>query len=129
MVYHTFQPLFICFCFCFQVWSHKDYPLREVGKLTLNRNVDNYFNETEQAAFGPAHMPPGIEPSPDRVLQARLFSYDDAARYRVGTNYLSVRTSIEFILIPPGLIFDFLRDFFFLDFDEVCVKSMYLTCQ
>ena len=82
--------------FFFQVWCHKDYPLREVGRLTLNRNVDNYFNETEQAAFSPASMPPGIEPSPDRLLQARLFAYDDAARYRVGTNYLAVRTYIYF---------------------------------
>lgn len=70
--------------------------MQEVGKLTLNRNVENYFNEIEQSAFGPAHMPPGIEPSPDRVLQARLISYDDAARYRVGTNYLSVRTCVDF---------------------------------
>lgn len=67
-----------------------------MGKFTLNRNVDNYFCETEQVAFSPSHMPPGIEPSPDRVLQSRLFSYDDAARYRVGSNYLSVCTDFDY---------------------------------
>jgi catalase len=71
-----------------KVWSKKDYPLREVGKMVLDRVPNNYFAEVEQAAFSPAHMPPGIEASPDRVLQARLWSYDDAARYRIGTNYL-----------------------------------------
>jgi catalase len=73
-----------------KVWLHKDYPLQEVGKMTLNRNVTNYFAEVEQVAFSPSHMPPGIEASPDRMLQGRLFAYDDAARYRVGSNYLQV---------------------------------------
>lgn len=74
-----------------QVWLHKDYPLREVGKMVLDRNVTNYFAEVEQSAFSPAHMVPGIEASPDRVLQARLFAYDDAARYRLSGNYLQVQ--------------------------------------
>ncbi|MCO5553168.1 hypothetical protein L7F22_006689 [Adiantum nelumboides] len=73
-----------------KVWPHKDYPLREVGKLVLNRNPTNYFAEVEQSSFSPAHMVPGIEPSPDRVLQARLFTYDDTARHRIGTNYLQI---------------------------------------
>lgn len=73
-----------------KVWPHKDYPLREVGKFVLNRNPTNYFAEVEQSSFSPAHMVPGIEPSPDRVLQARLFAYDDTARYRLGTNYLQI---------------------------------------
>ncbi|MCO5553169.1 hypothetical protein L7F22_006690 [Adiantum nelumboides] len=73
-----------------KVWPHKDYPLREVGKLVLNRNPTNYFAEVEQSSFSPAHMVPGIEPSPDRVLQARLFTYDDTARYRIGPNYLQI---------------------------------------
>ncbi|CAM6105867.1 unnamed protein product [Calypogeia fissa] len=73
-----------------KVWLHKDYPLREVGKMVLDRNVTNYFAEVEQSSFSPAHMPPGIEASPDRMLQSRLFAYDDAARYRIGGNYLQV---------------------------------------
>ena len=69
------------------IWSHKQFPLREVGKLTLNENAKNYFAEIEQAAFNPAHMVPGIGPSADPVLQSRLFSYPDAHRHRVGVNY------------------------------------------
>jgi catalase len=77
-----------------QVWLHKDYPLREVGKLKLDRNPTNYFAEVEQSSFSPSHMVSGIEASPDRVLQARLFAYDDAARYRIGPNHMQVRTPI-----------------------------------
>lgn len=70
-----------------KVWSHKVAPLIEVGELILNKNVQNYFNEVEQAAFCPANIVPGISFSPDKMLQARIFSYADAQRYRVGTNY------------------------------------------
>lgn len=70
-----------------KVWPHKDYPLTEVGVLELNRNPENYFAEVEQAAFEPANMPPGIGASPDKMLQARLISYPDAHRYRIGVNY------------------------------------------
>jgi len=70
-----------------KVWPHADYPLVDVGVMELNRNVENYFAETEQAAFSPGNMVPGTGASPDRVLQARLFSYPDAQRYRVGVNY------------------------------------------
>ena len=73
-----------------QVWSHKDYPLREVGKLKLDKNPTNYFAEVEQCSFSPAHMVPGIEPSPDRILQTRLFAYHDAGRHRLGANFLQV---------------------------------------
>jgi catalase len=69
-----------------KVWSKKEYPLIEVGVLELNRNPDNYFAEVEQSAFNPAHMVPGIGPSPDKLLQTRLFSYGDAQRYRLGVN-------------------------------------------
>ncbi|KAK1925960.1 catalase-like domain-containing protein [Papiliotrema laurentii] len=69
------------------VWPHADYPLRTVGRLVLNENAKNYFAEIEQAAFNPAHMVPGIEPSADPVLQSRLFSYPDAHRHRIGANY------------------------------------------
>ena len=70
-----------------RVWPHKDYPLRPVGRLTLNRNPDNHFQDIEQAAFSPSNLVPGIAPSADIMLQARMFSYPDAARYRIGPNY------------------------------------------
>lgn len=69
------------------VWPHKQFPLREIGKLTLNENAANYFAEVEQVAFNPAAMLPGIEPSADPVLQSRLFSYPDTHRHRIGVNY------------------------------------------
>jgi catalase len=67
--------------------SHKDYPLIEVGRMTLDRNVSNYHTEIEQGAFEPNNMVPGIGPSPDKMLLGRLFSYADAHRYRIGANY------------------------------------------
>ncbi|MEZ4448781.1 MAG: catalase [Nannocystaceae bacterium] len=70
-----------------KVWRYEDYPLIEVGKLTLDRVPDNYFAATEQAAFSPGNFVPGIGPSPDRMLQARLFAYADAQRYRLGVNH------------------------------------------
>ncbi len=70
-----------------KVWPHKDYPLIEVGVLELNRNPVNYFAEVEQAAFSPANVVPGISFSPDKMLQARIFSYADAHRYRLGVNH------------------------------------------
>ena len=69
-----------------KVWPHADIPLIEIGQLELNHNVDNYFAETEQAAFAPSNLIPGIGASPDKMLQARLFAYQDAHRYRVGAN-------------------------------------------
>jgi len=62
-----------------KVWPHRDYPLTTVGRIVLNRNPENYFAEVEQAAFNPAHFVPGIGPSPDKMLQGRLFSYGDAS--------------------------------------------------
>lgn len=73
-----------------KVWSHKDYPLIEVGRMVLNRNPENYFAEVEQATFSPGTMVPGIEASPDKMLQGRLFAYSDAHRYRVGANHSSL---------------------------------------
>jgi catalase len=73
-----------------KVWSKKDYPLIEVGVVELNRNVDNYFAEVEQAAFSPASIVPGISFSPDKMLQGRLFSYSDAQRYRLSVNYSQI---------------------------------------
>src|SRR5690606_18944869 len=60
-----------------KVWPHADYPLIPIGRLVLDRVPDNHFFETEQSAFNPAHFVPGIGPSPDPMLQARLFGYGD----------------------------------------------------
>ena len=70
-----------------KVWPHADYPLIEVGVMELNRNPENFFAEVEQSAFNPAAVVPGISFSPDKMLQARLFSYGDAQRYRLGVNH------------------------------------------
>ena len=70
-----------------KVWPHKDYPMIDVGILELNRNPENYFAEVEQSAFSPSNIVPGIGFSPDKMLQARIFSYADAHRYRIGTHY------------------------------------------
>lgn len=70
-----------------KVWPHKEYPLMNVGILELNRNPENYFAEVEQAAFNPMNIIHGIGYSPDKMLQARLFSYGDAQRYRLGVNH------------------------------------------
>lgn len=70
-----------------KVWPHADYPLIEVGVVELNRNPEHYFAEIEQSSFSPSNIVPGIGYSPDKVLQARLFAYADAHRYRVGTHY------------------------------------------
>lgn len=73
-----------------KVWPHGDYPLHEVGVLELNRNPENYYADVEQAAFNPANVVPGVGFSPDRMLQARLFSYGDAQRYRLGVNHYQI---------------------------------------
>ncbi|NRA88711.1 MAG: catalase, partial [Rhizobiales bacterium] len=70
-----------------KVWPHGEYPLIEVGEMELNQNPMNYFAEVEQAAFSPSNIVPGISFSPDKMLQARVFSYADAHRYRIGTHY------------------------------------------
>ncbi len=70
-----------------KVWPHADYPRIKVGTHTLNRNPENFFAQIEQAAFSPANTVPGISISPDKMLMARVFSYPDAQRYRVGANY------------------------------------------
>lgn len=70
-----------------KVWPHSDYPLIPVGKLVLNRNPENYFAEVEQAAFAPTNLVPGIEPSNDKMLLGRLFSYPDTHRHRLGPNF------------------------------------------
>ena len=84
-----------------KVWPHDDYPLIEVGRMQLSRTPDNYFAEVEQAAFDPGHMVPGVGPSPDKMLQARLFAYGDAHRYRLGINHTQLPVNS-----PKGCGFD-----------------------
>jgi catalase len=76
-----------------KVWPHGDFPLIEVGELELDRNPDNYFHEVEQAAFNPNSFVPGIGPSPDRMLQGRLVSYQDTHLYRIGVNYRDLKVN------------------------------------
>jgi catalase len=83
--FHDFNPFDLT-----KTWPHNQFPLIPVGKFTLNRNPNNYFAEVEQSAFSPAHFIPGIEPSPDKMLQGRLFSYNDTHYHRLGTNYLQI---------------------------------------
>lgn len=73
-----------------KVWPHGDYPLIPVGRMVLNRNPSNYFSEVEQSAFSPSNLVPGIEPSPDKMLQGRLFSYPDTQRHRLGANFAQI---------------------------------------
>ncbi|RUO34567.1 catalase [Aliidiomarina soli] len=73
-----------------KVWPHKDYPLIEVGKFVLNRNPTDFHTEIEQAAFEPSSLVPGIGLSPDKMLLARVFSYSDAHRARLGVNYKQI---------------------------------------
>ncbi|MBK5101379.1 MAG: catalase [Desulfobacteraceae bacterium] len=70
-----------------KVWPHEDFPPITVGRMVLNRNPENYFAEVEQSAFSPGNFVPGIGPSPDKMLQGRLFSYHDTHRHRLGANY------------------------------------------
>ncbi|EUC67774.1 catalase [Rhizoctonia solani AG-3 Rhs1AP] len=73
-----------------KIWPHKEFPLKPIGTLVLDRNPENYFNEIEQVAFSPSHLVPGVEPSADPVLQSRLFSYPDTHRHRLGVNYQQI---------------------------------------
>jgi len=79
-----------------KTWPQDEYPLIPVGKLVLNENPSNYFAEVEQIAFSPSHMVPGIEASPDKMLQGRLFSYPDTHRHRLGSNYLQIPVNCPF---------------------------------
>lgn len=88
-----------------KVWPQKEYPLRPVGKMVLDRNPTNYFAEVEQIAFCPSNMPPGIEASPDKMLQGRLFSYNDTHRHRLGANYQQLPVNR-----PPAGCKNFQRD-------------------
>jgi catalase len=73
-----------------KTWPEDKYRLMPVGKMVLDKNPENFFAEVEQAAFCPASLVPGIEPSADKLLQGRLFSYADTQRHRLGPNYLQI---------------------------------------
>jgi catalase len=73
-----------------KVWPQKEFPLIEVGRFTLNKNPDNYFAQIEQLSMAPSNFVPGIEASPDKMLQGRLFSYQDTARHRLGANFHNI---------------------------------------
>ncbi|WP_225209991.1 catalase KatB [Xanthomonas bonasiae] len=83
-----------------KIWP--DVPERKIGQMVLNRNVDNFFQETEQVAMAPANLVPGIEPSEDRLLQGRIFSYADTQLYRVGTNGLSLPVNRPLVAVNNG---------------------------
>lgn len=82
-----------------KVWPEDMYPFQTIGTMTLNRNPINYFAEVEQAAFSPSALVPGIEPSEDKLLQGRLFSYPDAQRYRLGANYLNIPVNCPYATV------------------------------
>jgi catalase len=73
-----------------KVWPHSDYPLREVGTMTLHTNPTDNHAQIEQAAFEPSNLVPGIGFSPDRMLLGRVFAYADAHRARLGANYKQI---------------------------------------
>jgi catalase len=73
-----------------KVWPHADYPLFEVGRMTLDRNPTDNHSDIELAAFDVSFLVPGIGPSPDRMLQVRMFSYADAHSARICANYIQL---------------------------------------
>jgi catalase len=83
-----------------KVWPHGDYPLIEVGKLTLDRNPTDWHSQIEQLAVEPSNLVPGIGPSPDKMLLGRMFSYPDAHRARIGVNYNQLPVNAP--LTPPN---------------------------
>lgn len=77
-------------------------PERKVGQMVLNRNPANVFQETEQVAMAPANLVPGIEPSEDRLLQGRVFSYADTQMYRLGANALQLPINAPKVAVNNG---------------------------
>ncbi|MER1957668.1 MAG: catalase [Solibacillus sp.] len=73
-----------------KLWPEDKFPWLAVGKMTLNKNPDDYFTEVEQVAFGTGVLVDGLDFSDDKMLQGRTFSYSDTQRYRVGANYLQL---------------------------------------
>ena len=73
-----------------KVWPEEQFPLRKVGTMVLNRNIEDFHNENEQIAFGTGVLVDGLDFSDDKMLVGRTFSYSDTQRYRVGPNYLQL---------------------------------------
>lgn len=88
-----------------KVWFHKDYPLIPLGKITLNKNPENFFAEVEQSAFAPSNMVNGVGPSPDKLLQGRMFAYADAQKYRLGVNAKNIPVNS-----PLAKVYNYTRD-------------------
>jgi len=80
-----------------KVWPRKKFPMEEIGRLVLNKNPENYHRDVEQSAFSPGSMVPGIEPSPDALLQFRTFFYRDAQYHRLGVNLHQVPVNCPFM--------------------------------
>jgi len=85
-----------------KVWPEDMYPFQTIGTMTLDRNPENYFAEVEQVAFSPSVLVNGIEPSEDKLLQGRLFSYPDAQRYRLGANYVHIPINCPYATVRNG---------------------------
>lgn len=83
-----------------KIWP--DVPEQKIGQMVLNKNVDNYFQETEQVAMAPSNVVPGIEPSEDRLLQGRVFSYADTQMYRLGANGMSLPINRPQVAVNNG---------------------------
>lgn len=80
-----------------KVWPRRQFPMRRFGRLVLNKNPENFHRDVEQAAFSPGSMVPGIEDSPDPLLQFRMFFYRDAQYHRVGVNLHQVPVNCPFM--------------------------------
>lgn len=80
-----------------KIWPRGDFPLQEFGKIVLNKNPDHYFRDVEQAAFSPSSLVPGIQSSPDMLLQWRMFFYRDAQMYRLGSNMHQIPVNCPFM--------------------------------
>ncbi|MDQ2848866.1 MAG: catalase [Actinomycetota bacterium] len=94
-----------------KIWPHADYPLIKVGTMMLNRNVENFFAEIEQAAFEPSALVPGIGFSPDKMLLGRAFAYSDTHRHRIGPNYQQLpvnrpRTQVNSYTFDGAMAYD-----------------------
>jgi catalase len=85
-----------------RVWLHGDYPLIPIGRMVLDRNPENFFVDVEQAAFSPSNFVPGIEPSPDKLLQGRMFSYPDTQRHRLGPNFAQLKVNCPYARAPQN---------------------------
>ena len=80
-----------------KTWLESDFPYTSFGRIVLDRNPENYHRDVEQVAFSPGRLVPGIEPSPDPLLQFRMFLYTDAQYYRLGVNYHQIPVNCPFM--------------------------------